>query len=163
MTVRLPGGTSSLVIHIPPVTAFLLVSKASRSPLMPSFERQSPLTPPRGRGFDCGLREELSWRIELAAGQVLRSTPCSLLFFRWSLSAPSAIRAECPASEAHGPTRYYQPGKSNDHRSRPSERDERSTERLANRKPSARVHRACRSQAGSNTRCNLPRRTRTNP
>jgi transposase len=39
-------------------------------------QRQSPLTPARGRDFDCGLRVEWSWRIELAAGQVLRATPC---------------------------------------------------------------------------------------
>src|SRR5690606_10368168 len=37
---------------------------------------RSPLTPARGRGFDCGLKVEWSWRIELAAGQVLRATPC---------------------------------------------------------------------------------------
>jgi hypothetical protein len=37
-------------------------------------ERRSPLTPARVRGFDCGLMLELSWRIELAAGHVLRAT-----------------------------------------------------------------------------------------
>ena len=39
-------------------------------------ERQSPPTPARERGIDCGLRAELSWPIELAAGQVLGATPC---------------------------------------------------------------------------------------
>jgi hypothetical protein len=40
------------------------------------YQRQSPLTPARGRGFDCGLKVESSYRFELAAGQVLRATPC---------------------------------------------------------------------------------------
>jgi len=40
-------------------------------------DRRSPLTPARGRGFDCGLEVEWAWRIELAAGQVLRATACS--------------------------------------------------------------------------------------
>jgi len=37
------------------------------------------------RGFDCRLRVECSWRIELAAGQVLRATPCSVPFDFYSL------------------------------------------------------------------------------
>jgi hypothetical protein len=48
--------------------------------------RSSPLTPARGRGFEYWLRLEWSWRIELAAGQVLRATPCwpsSVLFWRF--------------------------------------------------------------------------------
>jgi len=44
-------------------------------------ERRSPLTPARERGFDCALKFEWPWRIELAAGQVLRATPCSTLLF----------------------------------------------------------------------------------
>jgi hypothetical protein len=39
-------------------------------------QRRSPLTPVRGRGFNCGLKVERSWRVELAAGQVLRAPPC---------------------------------------------------------------------------------------
>lgn len=42
----------------------------------------SPLTPDRWQGFDCGLKVEWSWRIELAAGQLLGATPCSLIHFR---------------------------------------------------------------------------------
>ena len=34
----------------------------------------------RGRGLDFGLKVEWSWRIELAAGQVLRAMPCSAPF-----------------------------------------------------------------------------------
>jgi len=44
-------------------------------------ERRSPLTPARGRGYDCGKKVERSWRIELAAGQVLRATHCSAYGF----------------------------------------------------------------------------------
>ena len=40
------------------------------------FQRRSPPTSARGRGFECGLKVEWSWRIELAAGQVLGATPC---------------------------------------------------------------------------------------
>ena len=50
-------------------------------PIEFSVERHSPPTPTRRRGFDCGLRVERSWRIELAAGQVLGATPCSTLLF----------------------------------------------------------------------------------
>jgi len=51
-------------------------------------ERRSPLTPARGRGFDCGLKVELAWRIELVAGQVLRATPCSPIFENANTSKP---------------------------------------------------------------------------
>ena len=44
--------------------------------LISQAERRSPPTPDRGRGIDCGLRVERSWRIELAAGKVLGATPC---------------------------------------------------------------------------------------
>ena len=40
-------------------------------------QRRRPLTPARGRGFDCGLRAARAWRLELKAGQVLRAKPCS--------------------------------------------------------------------------------------
>jgi hypothetical protein len=38
--------------------------------------RQRPPTPALERGFDCGLKVEWSWRMELAAGQVLGAPPC---------------------------------------------------------------------------------------
>ena len=58
-------------------------------------------TPDRGRGFDCGLKVELSWRLELAAGQGFGAPTCSPSFGLGSPASKGALQshqARLPAS-----------------------------------------------------------------
>jgi len=73
--------------------SFLRMLGDIRSSTLNSNARSHP-TPDRERAPTSGLKVEWSWRMELAAGQALGSTPCSLIVLDWSYLITYRLREE---------------------------------------------------------------------